>query len=109
VALEGDALLAYGQRGHLFRSDDAGRSWHQIAVATQALLAGAVRLDERTIVIAGLEGAMLVSTDGGHTFRVHQEADRKGFDAAAAVPGGVVVCGEAGARRLTLADLGSGG
>jgi photosystem II stability/assembly factor-like uncharacterized protein len=105
LPLEDDSVLAFGLRGHLYRSDDAGQSWLAVASGTQALLAGATRLADGTIVIAGLEGVVLVSSDGGHSFRVHQEADRKGFDAAAPVPGGVVLCGEAGVRRLTLAEL----
>lgn len=108
LPLDGDALLAYGQRGHLFRSEDAGRSWQSLASGTQALLGGAARVAERTVVIAGLEGVVLISADGGHTFRVHQEADHKGFAAVAPVPGGVVLCGEAGVRRLTLDRLASG-
>lgn len=106
LPLDGDILLAYGLRGHLYRSNDAGNSWKAVASGTQALLAGATRLADGTIVIAGLEGVVLVSSDGGQSFHVHQEADRKGFDGVAAVPGGVVLCGEAGVRRLTLAELG---
>lgn len=108
LPLDGDALLAFGLRGHLYRSDDAGRSWQPLKSGTQALLAGATRLADGAIVIVGLEGVVLVSGDGGHRFRVHQEADRSGFDAAAPVPGGVVVCGEAGVRRLTLEELATG-
>ena len=105
LALDGDSLLAFGLRGHLYRSDDAGKSWQVVPTGTHALLAGATRLADGTIVIAGLEGVVLVSSDGGRSFRLHQEADRKGFDAVAPVPGGVVLSGEAGVRRLTLAEL----
>jgi photosystem II stability/assembly factor-like uncharacterized protein len=105
LPLEGDSVLAFGLRGHLFRSDDAGKSWQAVASGTSALLAGATRLADGTIVIAGLEGVVLVSSDGGHGFHVHQESDRKGFDAVAPAPDGVVLCGEAGVRRLTLAEL----
>ena len=102
-------LIAFGQRGHLYRSEDAGGSWQKVTSGTTALLAGAARVGDRTVVIAGLEGVVLISTDAGRTFRVHHEADRKDFDAVAPVPGGVVVCGETGVRRLTFAELGSGG
>jgi len=98
-------VLVFGLRGHLFRSDDAGRSWQRIAIATEELLAGGTRLPDGTIVIGGLAGVVLVSQDGGRSFRVHQEADRKGFDAVTAIPRGIVICGEAGVRRLLLADL----
>jgi photosystem II stability/assembly factor-like uncharacterized protein len=105
LPLEGDALVAFGLRGHLFRSDDAGRSWQALASGTEALLAGATRLPDGTIVVAGLEGVVLVSSDGGRSFRLHQEADRQGFSAVATAAGGVVLCGEAGVRRLKLEEL----
>ena len=105
LPLGGDALLAYGLRGHLYRSEDAGRSWQQLASGTQMLLAGATRLADGTIVIVGTAGVVLVSRDGGHAFTVHQEADRKGFSAVTQVPGGVVVVGDGGFRRLNLVSL----
>jgi photosystem II stability/assembly factor-like uncharacterized protein len=98
-------VLVYGLRGHLYRSENAGRSWQRVATGTEALLAGGARLADGTLVIGGLAGVMLVSQDGGQSFRVHQEADRKGFDAVAVVPRGVVVAGEAGVRRLLLTEL----
>ena len=105
LPLDDDKVLAFGLRGHLYRSDDAGRHWQQVATGTDALLAGGARLPDGTIVIAGLAGVVLVSQDGGHSFRLHLEADRTGFDAVTAVPRGVVLCGEAGVRRLLLNDL----
>jgi len=105
LPLDGDAVLVFGLRGHLYRSEDAGRSWHALASGTESLLAGAARLPDGSIVIVGLAGVVLVSHDGGRSFAVHQEADRKGFNAVAPVPGGIIVSGEAGVRRLTLAEL----
>ncbi len=105
LPLDDDTVLAFGLRGHLFRSEDAGRSWQRIAIGTEELLAGGARLADGMVVIDGLGGVVLFSQDGGRSFRVHQEPDRTGFDAVAVVPRGIVVCGEAGARRLLLADL----
>ncbi|NIN72690.1 MAG: sialidase, partial [Gemmatimonadetes bacterium] len=34
LPLEGDSLLLFGLRGHLFRSDDAGESWEEIPTGT---------------------------------------------------------------------------
>lgn len=103
LPLAGDALLAFGLRGHLYRSEDAGRTWEALPSGTEALLAGATRLADGTIVIVGLAGAVLVSSDQGHHFALLQQSDRKAFDAVAAVPGGVLVVGESGARRIELA------
>jgi photosystem II stability/assembly factor-like uncharacterized protein len=109
LPLEGDALLAFGLRGHLYRSEDAGRSWRQLDSHTVALLAGGTRLADGTVVIVGLAGTVLVSRDGGRSFSLQQQADRKGFAAAAPAAGGVVLVGEAGLRTLAAADLGPHG
>ena len=103
-----DALLAFGLRGHVLRSDDAGQHWAEVASGTQALLAGGARLDDGSVVIVGSAGVVLVSRDGGHRFVVHQEADRRAFSAAVATGAALVVVGEMGSRRLSLATLGAG-
>ena len=102
LPLGGDALLAFGLRGHLYRSEDAGRSWSELDSGTTALLAGATRLADGTIVVVGLAGAVITSHDGGHRFELLQQPDRKAFDAVAAVPGGALAVGEAGARLIHL-------
>ena len=56
------------------------------------------------IVIAGLSGALLVSSDGRH-FQMHREADRRGYSGVAAAGDGVVLVGEGGVRTLPRASL----
>jgi len=107
LALGDDSLLAFGLRGHVFRSDDGGGTWTALASHTDALLSGATRLRDGTVLIVGLSGVVLVSHDA-RTFRVHQEADRRGFCALAPADeagDAVVLVGEAGVRRLTREQL----
>ena len=67
------------------------------------LLDSGVRVDDRTVVIAGMAGVMLVSRDGGNTFTLTQLDDRKAISAVApSGDGAVIVAGEGGVRRLPL-------
>jgi photosystem II stability/assembly factor-like uncharacterized protein len=101
LGLGGDALLAYGLRGHLFRSEDAGESWAAVPTGTEEMLTDALRLRDGTVVVVGLGGVVLVSHDGGRRFVSHTQADRLGNAAfVQAQDGTVVVAGESGLRRL---------
>ena len=50
-----------------------------------------------TVVIVGLGGAIVISTDGGKTFVARNRPDRKNLcDVAAGANGGIVIFGEVG-------------
>ncbi len=104
LPLDAASVLAYGLRGHLFRSDDAGATWAAIDTGATDLLAAGARWPDGAIVIAGLSGALLVSSDGRH-FQMHREADRRGYSGVAAAGDGVVLVGEGGVRTLPRASL----
>jgi photosystem II stability/assembly factor-like uncharacterized protein len=58
------------------------------------------------VVIAGLTGVLLVSTDGGMSFTYTQQDDRKALSAPVWIGGGeIVVAGEGGVRRLAVPGL----
>lgn len=103
-ALGGDVVLAYGLRGNLFRSEDAGANWRKVETGTHAMLNDAVSVGSGgAIAVVGLSGVVLVSRDGGRSFALMQEEDRKGLSAARAVGGDtLVVVGEGGARRINI-------
>jgi photosystem II stability/assembly factor-like uncharacterized protein len=104
LPLSEDAVLAFGLRGHLYRSDDAGKTWKRISSSTVAMLAdGTRRADSGHVVIVGLSGTVLLSRDGGNTFELMQQPDRRGAWAVIRARGGVVVAGEGGVRRVELA------
>jgi photosystem II stability/assembly factor-like uncharacterized protein len=103
--LGGDVVLAYGLRGNLFRSEDAGASWRKVETGTHAMLNDAVSVGAGgAIAVVGLSGVVLVSRDGGRSFALMQQGDRKGLSAARVVGGDtLVVVGEGGARRINIA------
>ena len=50
-----------------------------------------------------MAGVMLVSRDGGRSFALHQQDDRKAISAVApSGDGALIVAGEGGVRRLPL-------
>jgi photosystem II stability/assembly factor-like uncharacterized protein len=108
LALQGEALLAFGLRGNLYRSEDAGSSWQKIETGTAAMLDGAARFDDG-VAIVGLAGVVLVSHDQGRSFTLVQQSDRAGLSAA--VPVGqyeLVAVGEDGVKVIVLKDAPAG-
>jgi photosystem II stability/assembly factor-like uncharacterized protein len=95
------ALLAYGLRGHVYRSEGPEISWQPVALGSPALIMTALKLKSGVIVLAGQARAFFVSKDNGHTFR----AWRPGLTTAVAelveaFDGSLLAFGEAGATRL---------
>jgi photosystem II stability/assembly factor-like uncharacterized protein len=68
VLLADTALLAYGLRGHAFRSEDQGGTWTPVPGLPPVLLSTAVQLKSGLVVMAGQARIFLVSRDNGRTF-----------------------------------------
>jgi len=107
LPLDGSALLAFGLRGHVFHSGDGGQTWSEpIPTGTTALLNSAIRPSSDLVIVAGLNGVMLVSRDGGRSFGFTQQDDRKSLAAVMwAGDGEAIVAGETGLRRLAVPGL----
>ncbi|HMM33290.1 MAG TPA: hypothetical protein PKA62_00935, partial [Thermoanaerobaculia bacterium] len=93
--------LAFGLRGHLFRSEDRGQTWLRVDSGTEATLMAGRELGGGKVVVAGLAGVLLFSEDGGRTFRAREQGDRKA--SLAILPGaagGIVLLGEGGVRPI---------
>jgi photosystem II stability/assembly factor-like uncharacterized protein len=107
LPLGGDRLLTYGLRGHLYLSENAGRSWQPLMSGTEAILNDAITLRDGRIVIVGLSGTVLVSLDAGTHFINHSQSDRPGLARVIeTTDGALVLLGSHGARRF---DLPAGG
>lgn len=77
LTLADGAVLVWGMRGNLLRSEDGGRSWRSVASGTQQALTAGVQRAGGEIVIAGLGGALVRSKDGGRSFAAHTRAERQ--------------------------------
>lgn len=68
--------VAVGERGHILRSEDNGRSWQQAEVPTRATLTGVFFHDKNLGWAVGHGQTILKTTDGGKTWElVHAPTD----------------------------------
>jgi photosystem II stability/assembly factor-like uncharacterized protein len=65
LALGSRTVLAFGLRGTILRSDDAGAHWRAIPSGTAASLSCGQVLADGRVVLASLSGQLVVSRDGG--------------------------------------------
>jgi photosystem II stability/assembly factor-like uncharacterized protein len=106
LPLDENSLLAYGMRGHVFRSDDAAVSWHPTTSDTTGLLVTALRLKTGLILLAGQARVLVVSQDNGRTFATSPAAPPTCIAELVEAPDGAVIAlGEAGATRIELPAL----
>jgi photosystem II stability/assembly factor-like uncharacterized protein len=109
LAVSKETLLAYGLRGHLFRSVDDGQTWTAIKSPLPALFSTALKLKSGAILVAGQPRAFLVSRDDGLTFRAWQPPMTTAVAELIEAPNGMLLAfGEAGVTRLDPPDTLSG-
>lgn len=74
LAVAGKAVVAVGERGHILRSNDGGRSWQQVPVPASATLTAVYFADERHGWAVGHDEVIVRTDDGGLTWqRTHFE------------------------------------
>lgn len=95
-------LLAYGLRGHVFRSLDGGETWESIDTGSTVLLMDALRHSTGAIILAGQSGNFFVSNDGGRSFW-QWDVPVQGASALVECPDGTILAvGLNGVHRLSL-------
>jgi len=62
------SVLAFGLRGNVYRSDDAGRSWVKVDAGLPASVVVATRTARGATLLADVGGRVVATEDGGHTF-----------------------------------------
>ncbi|MDM0032393.1 YCF48-related protein [Variovorax sp. J22P271] len=95
LALLPGAVLAYGMRGTVYRSEDGGHSWASVPTGSQSGLSAACVFDARRVVIAGAEGTVLESRDAGRSFAPAERSDHAAITALACLRGGALLIGRA--------------
>ncbi len=90
------SLVVFGLRGNVFRSADGGRSWDAVAVPVQRTLNGGHVVNADYQLLAGAVGTLLVSRDGGRSFREHPLPRREAIAAMTSSEDRVFLVGRAG-------------
>jgi len=68
VAAAGDAVLAFGLRGNVWRSDNGGAAWTKVEAGLPAAIVGAAPAAGGAILLADAGGRIAASSDGGRSF-----------------------------------------
>ncbi|MFO7963664.1 MAG: YCF48-related protein [Desulfobacterales bacterium] len=64
----GGFVAAYGLRGHMYMSRDRGETWSALDTGMTASISGGLLLSDGSLCIAGVDGYVMRSIDGGKTF-----------------------------------------
>ncbi|MCY1351640.1 Ycf48-like protein [compost metagenome] len=95
-------VLAYGLRGHVFRSTDGGANWSPLDTGLQVSITAATVGSDGRYRLFSQAGHMLVSQDGGSGLkRVAQPNPSPVAGASQAADGSLVLVGSRGARALS--------
>lgn len=93
-------ILAFGLRGNMFLSTDLGRSWKIVPNEAGATLNDGAVADDGRITLVGNGGTVLMSTNGGESFRPYSRNDREGVMDVVPVSGtNLLIVGEGGVKH----------
>ncbi|QBM17627.1 Ycf48-like protein [Marinobacter sp. JH2] len=92
-------VLAFGLRGTTILSSDLGRSWTIVPNEGNTTLNNALVLEDGRITLVGNGGAVLMSADGGESFRAYFRNDRGSVMGAVPLSGtNLLLVGEDGVK-----------
>jgi|GEM_PF-465980 len=101
LLLADQGLLAYGLRGHAFRSADNGATWSPVEGLPPVLLSTALKTKSGLIVLAGQARVFLVSRDDGRTFTPWNTPLTTAVAKIVEAPdGSILTFGDSGVNRL---------
>ena len=63
-----NAVVVYGLRGNVFRSEDSGAHWSKVNAGLPAAVVGSTRTAQGALVLADVGGRLVASNDGAQTF-----------------------------------------
>ncbi len=97
TAAASGTLYIAAEAGHLYRSDDAGEHWRELASPYEGSFFGVLPLDGAALLAYGLRGNLFRSGDGGASWRRLESGTLAMLDGGTRTgPGGVVLVGLTG-------------
>jgi photosystem II stability/assembly factor-like uncharacterized protein len=103
VVGQGRTVIAHGLRGRVVRTADCGASWREVRSGVEDALNGSAALPDGRVAIVTQAGQVLVSGDGGASFRLAPgPPGAPASSVAPAGPGALAIVGAAGARVEAL-------
>jgi len=98
-----EAVIAFGMRGSVFRSEDAGRSWDRIELGTTVGITAGLASPGGEVMLVTQGGTIAHSRDAGKTFAFVKPAmPMSYYGATLASPGKVALVGAGGTRIESL-------
>jgi len=106
LPLSFNKVLAYGLRGHLYLSTDAGSTWEKIETGSTEMLTDGLILSDGLVLISGLAGTLLMSSDEGKSFYAVNLKHRHGFTSVIETEdGSILLTGDAGVELMSEEKL----
>ncbi|MEJ0037341.1 MAG: YCF48-related protein [Gammaproteobacteria bacterium] len=102
VGASGSRLYIAAEAGHLYRSDDAGKTWTELPSPYEGSFFGVLPLDGESLLAYGLRGHLYRSDDGGQSWRqIDVGTDAMLNDATRMPQNGIAVVGLSGTVLLS--------
>jgi photosystem II stability/assembly factor-like uncharacterized protein len=102
VGASGSRLYIAAEAGHLYRSDDAGKTWNELPSPYEGSFFGILPLDGDSLLAYGLRGHLYRSDDGGQNWRhIDVGTDAMLNDAVRMPQNGVAIVGLSGTVLLS--------
>ena len=99
-------LYIVAEAGVVYRSDDGGRTWRELASPYAGSWFGGLALDEDRVLLTGLRGHLFRSEDGGETWTRVPTGTRASLTGAVRLPSGSIVITGLDGSVLTSRDGG---
>jgi photosystem II stability/assembly factor-like uncharacterized protein len=97
------AIVMGGLRGRMFRTDNVGQTWTVVEKPPTSSIVDSTRLEDDRLIVVGIAGEVLISSDDGHTFERLPISNGGRIYAVAEGPEGTLLVGSpSGIQKLAL-------